>query len=77
MALRELSRQGNVLLDELLGAVVIQSKKPTRFTKSAGKAAQRGHRVYEIPAGGSGAIGALGYPISPRLVGLPRSGRER
>lgn len=57
-------RQGNVLLDELLGAVVHTGSVEDADTVRKDlleKLRSDGHRVYEIPAGGSSAIGALGY----------------
>jgi L-cysteate sulfo-lyase len=57
-------RQGNVLLDQLLGAQLhihgLADIGAARKTLLA-ELANAGKRVYEIPAGGSSAIGALGY----------------
>ena len=57
-------QQGNMLLDRLLGAQIhvsslddVADKRKTLLAKLA----NQGKRVYEIPAGGSSAIGALGY----------------
>jgi len=56
--------QGNVLLDKLLGATLHTSSLEDAATsrkKLLEKLRGEGRRVYEIPAGGSSAIGALGY----------------
>lgn len=56
--------QGNVFLDSLLGAHVHQCEvadtEMTR-TKLLAQLEDQGARVYEIPAGGSAPLGALGY----------------
>ncbi len=58
------TRQGNVLLDRLLGASVhicsMEAVSDERRRLLAELAVQ-GYRVYEIPAGGSSIVGALGY----------------
>ena len=58
------TRQGNMLLDRLLGAQIhissVDGVADTRKTLLA-ELADQGKRVYEIPAGGSSAVGALGY----------------
>ena len=58
------ARQGNMLLDRLLGAQIhvsslddVADRRKSLLTKLA----DQGKRVYEIPAGGSSAVGALGY----------------
>ena len=56
--------QGNVLLDQLLGATVHTSSLEDAATarkELLEKLRGEGRRVYEIPAGGSSAVGALGY----------------
>ena len=61
---RSYQSQGNVLLDQLLGAQLhihaLDDAASTREQVLSELQAQ-GHRVYEIPAGGSSAVGALGY----------------
>jgi len=58
------AHQGNMLLDRLLGAQIhvsslddVAERRKSLLTKLAGQ----GKRIYEIPAGGSSAVGALGY----------------
>lgn len=56
--------QGNVLLDKLLGAILHTSSLEDAATarkKLLEKLQGEGRRVYEIPAGGSSPVGALGY----------------
>lgn len=56
--------QGNVLLDRLLGATLHTSSLEDAATVRKHlleKLRGEGRQVYEIPAGGSSAIGALGY----------------
>ena len=58
------ARQGNMLLDRLLGAEIhVSSLEDTADRRKAllDKLTDQGQRVYEIPAGGSSAVGALGY----------------
>jgi L-cysteate sulfo-lyase len=58
-------KNGNVLLDELLGAKVRHVPGGTDMNKAlaevAGEVAEAGGRPYVIPGGGSNIIGALGY----------------
>lgn len=58
------AHQGNVLLDRILGATLhihpISDAAVSRRTLLT-RLASEGHQVYEIPAGGSSAVGALGY----------------
>ena len=58
------ARQGNVLLDQLLGAalhVCRLDEAADRRVEVLQTLSEQGKQVYEIPAGGSSAIGALGY----------------
>jgi len=56
---------GNVLLDQLLGAVVHVVKSDEEAAQAARRIIDAeqaaGRRVYAIPTGGSSAVGALGY----------------
>lgn len=58
-------RSGNLLLDHLLGAKLhVCAAGETRAERAASLAAgltRAGRRPYQIPTGGSNAIGALGY----------------
>lgn len=60
----EYETSGNVLLDDLLGAH-LHKCAPAEAAKTAedltGELSRAGKTVYVIPAGGSNAIGALGY----------------
>ena len=58
------SRNGNVLLDTLLGAKVHwtpRDERQSRMQALAREIEQRGQVPYVIPVGGSNAVGALGY----------------
>ncbi len=58
------SRNGNVLLDTLLGAKIhwtTRDERQQRMQSVAKDIEQRGHVPYVIPVGGSNAVGALGY----------------
>ena len=58
------ARQGNMLLDRLLGAEIhVSSLEDIADRRKAllAKLTDQGQQVYEIPAGGSSAVGALGY----------------
>ncbi|MBD3378454.1 pyridoxal-phosphate dependent enzyme [candidate division KSB1 bacterium] len=58
------SRNGNVLLDTLLGAKVHwtpRKERQARMQTIAHELEQRGQVPYVIPVGGSNAVGALGY----------------
>jgi D-cysteine desulfhydrase len=60
-------REGNLLLDELLGAEVLivspeeYAERDQRMRALADDYAARGRRPYVIPEGGSNGLGALGY----------------
>jgi D-cysteine desulfhydrase len=60
-------REGNLLLDELLGAEVLivspqqYAERDQRMRAVADEYAARGQRAYVIPEGGSNGLGALGY----------------
>ena len=57
-------QSGNLLLDRLHGATIEVSQSGDRYGDMAAAAAhyaKRGKKVYTIPAGGSTAIGSLGY----------------
>ncbi|MBS0334096.1 MAG: D-cysteine desulfhydrase [Proteobacteria bacterium] len=59
------TQNGNVLLDDLMGAKVRRVPGGTdmnaELAKTAAEVAERGGRPYVIPGGGSNIIGALGY----------------
>ncbi len=60
----EYERGGNVLLGKLLGAHqhVLPADEAAAYSRTLSeKLQQQGRRVYRIPAGGSNAVGALGY----------------
>jgi L-cysteate sulfo-lyase len=62
----EYERSGNVLLDELLGAEIVDrlpagSDMPRAMEELAAKLRAEGRRPYVIPGGGSNPVGALGY----------------
>lgn len=63
-------RQGNLLLDELLGAQLHFCPDVDDISREMSKIADElsaaGHRPYLIPVGGSTAIGALGYVSAVR-----------
>lgn len=65
-------RSGNMLLDGLLGAQVIQIPNAedllTRMGQEAGKLAAAGRKPYAIPVGGSNALGCLGYVECAREI---------
>lgn len=60
-------REGNLLLDELLGAEVLivtpeqYAERDRRMRALANEYTERGRRAYVIPEGGSNGLGALGY----------------
>ncbi|HPF53093.1 MAG TPA: D-cysteine desulfhydrase family protein [Eubacteriales bacterium] len=62
-----LEKQGNLLLDEILGAEVrfvdsdSYSDVYEQMHRIAAKLNSEGHKAYEIPVGGSVPLGALGY----------------
>lgn len=64
---------GNVLLDELLGAVIHDlqaSDDAMRFAEQRAKELEaNGHRVYVCPLGGSSATGCLGYAAAAVEIG--------
>lgn len=61
--------QGNLLLDDLLGATIIrvESREPEAVQRAADGLIARlraeGHQPYLIPVGGSTPVGALGYVL--------------
>lgn len=63
-------RQGNLLIDELLGAQLHFRPNVDDISREMSKIADElcaaGHRPYLIPVGGSTAIGALGYVAAVR-----------
>lgn len=62
--------QGNLLLDDLLGAVPHFCPDVENISREmsriADDLAEQGHQAYQIPVGGSTAIGALGYLAATR-----------
>jgi L-cysteate sulfo-lyase len=62
---QDYNHNGNVLLDELLGAklrtVPAGTDMNQALAETAAEVAERGGRPYVIPGGGSNIIGALGY----------------
>jgi D-cysteine desulfhydrase len=58
---------GNLLLDELLGARihwVQRSEREAKFSEVADELRQRGGKLYVIPVGGSNGVGATGYVLA-------------
>jgi len=61
------TREGNVLLDDLVGAEVHfisradYARRDALMDEHAARFATRGERAYVIPEGGSNGLGALGY----------------
>jgi len=61
------AREGNLLLDELVGAELRfispaeYAQRDQRMPEIAAELERQGHRAYVIPEGGSNGIGALGY----------------
>ena len=58
---------GNLLLDELLGARVYWVQRSEREAKLGGlsdQLRQQGHNPYVIPVGGSNGVGATGYVLA-------------
>ncbi|MCW1970694.1 MAG: D-cysteine desulfhydrase family protein [Anaerolineae bacterium] len=56
--------QGNVLLDQILGARIVRTERSDSMAVMqdlADELRQAGHTPYVIPVGGSNAIGTLGY----------------
>ena len=66
------TRNGNVLMDRLFGAVIRSvpggSDMPAELEKTAAEILARGGRPYVIPGGGSNPIGALGYVDCAREI---------
>ena len=59
--------EGNLLLDQILGANIHWAKERLRnelMTELAGELEAAGGRPYVIPVGGSNRIGALGYAVA-------------
>ncbi len=60
-------KNGNVLLDNLLGASVHQIADPTMampfMEHRMAELRERGHTVYMAPFGGSSSVGCLGYAV--------------
>ncbi|XBS68596.1 D-cysteine desulfhydrase [Acerihabitans sp. KWT182] len=74
-------RSGNVLLDNLLGGVIVESLPAGTDMQQAMEALaatlrEQGHRPYVIPGGGSNPIGALGYAACAEEL-LYQSSRQR
>ncbi len=60
-------REGNLLLDDLLGAHIHWTPKPERnatMERVAEQLRSEGRRTYVIPIGGSNAVGSLGYILA-------------
>jgi D-cysteine desulfhydrase family pyridoxal phosphate-dependent enzyme len=60
----QFGRQGNLLLDELLGAEIRWAEREaveTTMTETANELSVKGYLPYLIPYGGSNPIGATGY----------------
>jgi 1-aminocyclopropane-1-carboxylate deaminase/D-cysteine desulfhydrase-like pyridoxal-dependent ACC family enzyme len=58
---------GNLLLDELLGARIhwIQpSERVTKLRELPDQLREEGHKPYVIPVGGSNGVGATGYVLA-------------
>lgn len=58
---------GNLLLDELLGARIhwtTREKRPEKMEEVAADFRRRGKNPYVIPVGGSNAVGAQGYVLA-------------
>jgi L-cysteate sulfo-lyase len=66
------TRNGNVLMDRLFGAVIRTvpggSDMPAELEKTAAEIRARGGKPYIIPGGGSNPIGALGYVDCAREI---------
>ncbi|WP_428150674.1 D-cysteine desulfhydrase [Brevundimonas sp.] len=66
------TRNGNVLMDRLFGAVIRSvpggSDMPAELEKTAAEIRARGGKPYVIPGGGSNPIGALGYVDCAREI---------
>lgn len=66
------TRNGNVLLDQLFGAVIRSvpggSDMPAELEKTAAEIRARGGKPYVIPGGGSNPVGALGYVDCAREI---------
>lgn len=66
------TRNGNVLMDRLFGAVIRSvpggSDMPAELEKTADEIRARGGKPYVIPGGGSNPIGALGYVDCAREI---------
>ncbi|MBM4423708.1 MAG: D-cysteine desulfhydrase family protein [Chloroflexi bacterium] len=73
---RPADTQGNLLLDELLGAQIRFTNNPdralvdSRIGEVADELRRAGRRPYVIPRGGASALGALGYIEFVRELGL-------
>lgn len=71
--------QGNVLLDELLGARLIRVADNTKVAETIDRLIAdlraEGHKPYVIPVGGSTSVGALGYVVA--ALELKRQLNER
>jgi len=57
-------RNGNLLLDELLGARLHWIERSQRAVKSQEGLRRAGKRPYLVPVGGSNAVGAVGYVVA-------------
>lgn len=61
------ARQGNLLLDELLGAEIhwaAELPRAERMVQVVSQLMEKGHKPYPIPLGGSNVIGATGYVLA-------------
>jgi len=59
--------QGNLFLDQLLGATIHwtpMERRGERMGELEEELARRGHRPYRIPYGGSNEVGAVGYAVA-------------
>src|SRR5436305_9002075 len=58
---------GNLLLDELLGAQihwVDRSEREAKLGELSDELREKGRKLYEIPDGGANAVGATGYVVA-------------
>src|SRR5207249_10164333 len=72
---------GNLLLDELLGAHihwVQRSEREAKLNEIADELRKQGSKTYVIPVGGSNGVGATGYVLAMmELAGQLRASRQR
>jgi len=70
---------GNVLLGRLLGAhqhIIDEDARKSYTQKLLSELSDAGRRVYLVPAGGSNAVGALGYAACAEEILLQCAGQE-